>query len=647
MWLAISSAAAGPKDAPRGKRKPTKVVGQGKVPVYNSDKPVPSRGEIKSWNVMLKHEQGIFQAFTTFFEHAMCDWKSSIVPCKRQGHPEKGGIGFVNIMATEAELDTYINMHPTAIEFVELDLPISVPVGELDDSDASLLEEDSSSLTSRSSAFYTICYTGQGSIQGFGPVPRFNNAKSHYYSCIPDSTAAAITYAVGEFKLIKWSGPNAADKDLIVADMQAWWESAQDGPPLTSSGWPMGHWGLDRIDSRMGLDESYDSNGLDGSGVHVYVLDTGIRTTHAEFGGRAIPTLESLEDRFVVCDPGDVECANDSNGHGTHCAATVGGAMMGVAKNVTLHAVKVLNTVGTGAISSIISAIDWIMQNAIKPAVITMSLSNVGAIEAYETMIDRATAAGIVVVVAAGNEYDNACDYSPAYVPSAITVGATTIGDTKAGFSNWGSCIDVFAPGEDVLSAWGLTDNMYMAISGTSMACPHVAGAAALWLQNNTGATGMTPAVLKARMLGIATKDALTDLRSESPNLLLYVEPAPQVITTVITTTPSSAETTVEEQLLSSTSAEPTATLQPSPVTLLPETIQVTTATPTEGSTTSVPIVPPGLPPLVPIRRRRRRRRDDYIKPDINSTLAPDRRRRRRRRRYHVQLARRRRRRYK
>jgi serine protease len=267
--------------------------------------------------------------------------------------------------------------------------------------------------------------------------------------------------------------------------------------------------GLDRVDQRnLPLDRVYNFN-TTGAGVTAFVLDTGIRPSHAEFGGRVV------EGRTFI---NDGNGTNDCNGHGTHVAGTIGGATFGLAKAVTLVPVRVLGCDGSGSISGIIGGLDFAAQSPRRPAVANLSLGG-GASQALDTAVRRATAAGVTVVVAAGNETADACGGSPSRAPEAITVGATTSADRRAGFSNFGNCVDIFAPGQGILSAAPTSDNATAVLSGTSMAAPHVAGAAALFLES---APSSTPAQVDAALAGNATPNLVVDARSAA-NKLLFI----------------------------------------------------------------------------------------------------------------------------
>jgi aqualysin 1 len=271
-------------------------------------------------------------------------------------------------------------------------------------------------------------------------------------------------------------------------------------------------WGLDRIDQRTRLLSGTYTYTQTGAGVTAYVIDTGIRTTHSEFGGRA-----SLGAEFVD----DSTTADDCDGHGTHVAGTIGGTTYGVAKDVNLVAVRVLDCTGSGAWSWVLSGINWVTQQhaAGTPAVANMSLGG-GAIQSVDDAVTASIADGVTYSVSAGNSNASACNYSPARTPTALTIGATTSTDARASYSNYGSCVDWFAPGSSITSA-----NMNggsLTLSGTSMSSPHNTGAAALYLQGNPTAT---PATVRSNLASALTTGVVTGSNSTA-NHLLYVGPA-------------------------------------------------------------------------------------------------------------------------
>jgi subtilisin family serine protease len=266
-------------------------------------------------------------------------------------------------------------------------------------------------------------------------------------------------------------------------------------------------WGLDRIDQRdRPLNGTYVYT-TTGSGVNAYIIDTGIRRTHGQFGGRAFAGFDAFGGSTTDC-----------NGHGTHVAGTVGGSTYGVAKSVRLYAVRVLNCSGSGTNSGVIAGVDWVTANHVKPAVANMSLGG-GASSALDTAVRNSIAAGVTYAVAAGNSNANAGNYSPARVGEAITVGATTSTDARASYSNYGSVVDIFAPGSSITSAWHTSNTATRTISGTSMASPHVAGVAARYLQSNPSAS---PATVRNAIVNDATTGRITGLPTGTSNRLLF-----------------------------------------------------------------------------------------------------------------------------
>ena len=270
-------------------------------------------------------------------------------------------------------------------------------------------------------------------------------------------------------------------------------------------------WGLDRIDQHdLPLDGNYTYNAT-GSGVKAYIIDTGIRATHTQLAGRVISGFTAISDGLGT---------NDGNGHGTHVSGTVGGSTYGVAKNVTLVAVRVLDSSGSGTNSGVISGVDFVTSDhqAGQPAVANMSLGG-GASTALDTAVSNSIADGVTYAIAAGNDNADACTTSPARVASAITVGATTTTDARASFSNFGTCLDIFAPGNNITSSWNTSDTATNTISGTSMATPHVTGVAALFLETNPTAS---PATVTAAIVNGSTLNHVTSAGTGSPNRLLF-----------------------------------------------------------------------------------------------------------------------------
>jgi len=270
-------------------------------------------------------------------------------------------------------------------------------------------------------------------------------------------------------------------------------------------------WGLNRIGA--------DQRSRSGGSATVFVLDTGVRVSHNEFTGRAAPALDMSVGDPKECN-GDLSCAADRQGHGTHCAGSAAGDSYGVAPAAAVRSIKVLSDRGSGSWAWSYYALDWLATSTVRPAIASMSLGGSGTQQAMADAVNAAVNSGVVVVVAGGNENSDSCRFSPAFVPSAITVGSTTSVDRRSSFSNYGSCTNIWAPGSDVKSASHQSDTGSATFSGTSMACPHVAGAAAIVLDADP--SKKASAVL-AELLDTAVLNGIADLRSGDTNALLYV----------------------------------------------------------------------------------------------------------------------------
>ncbi len=300
---------------------------------------------------------------------------------------------------------------------------------------------------------------------------------------------------------------SAAEAEALRADPRvASVEQDRWVSPAGGGSQPSPTWGLDRVNQRVGQDGLYTWR-TSGEGVTAYVVDTGIRITHQEFGGRARSGYD-----FYDNDPD----AEDCHGHGTQVAGTLGGSAFGVAKDVALVAVRVLGCDGFGRNGSLLAGLDWVAANHTAPAVVNVSLQAYAS-PALDAAVQSLIDAGVTVVAAAGNSYGDACPWSPGRVRDALTVGAADASDTRADFSNFGPCVDFFAPGVDVRSASSQGDRAVAVSSGTSLAAPHAAGAAALYLEHDPAAA---PRRVHAALAASATKDAVHDARSPNDHLL-------------------------------------------------------------------------------------------------------------------------------
>ncbi|WP_369142244.1 S8 family serine peptidase [Streptomyces sp. R44] len=292
--------------------------------------------------------------------------------------------------------------------------------------------------------------------------------------------------------------------ETVVQNKRFTIKETQEKPPS---------WGLDRIDqAETAGDDKYTYPDGGGEGVTTYVIDTGVRITHQDFGGRATHGFDAVDND---------DSADDGNGHGTHVAGTIAGTSHGVAKKAKIVAVRVLDDNGSGTTEQVVAGIDWVTKNHSGPSVANMSLGG-GADEALDAAVQRAIASGVTFAVAAGNESSDAGQGSPARVPEAITVASSTKDDEQSDFSNFGAVVDLYAPGSDITSDWNDSDTGTKTISGTSMATPHVTGAAALYLAAHPSAT---PADTAAALTGAATPDAIKNPSAGTANKLLKVTP--------------------------------------------------------------------------------------------------------------------------
>ena len=281
-----------------------------------------------------------------------------------------------------------------------------------------------------------------------------------------------------------------------------------EGGPNTAPAIP---WGIDRVDQiKLPLDGKFAASG-GGAGVRLYIVDTGLRSSHAEFLGRVLDGYSVIADSY-----GTYDC----HGHGTHVAGIAGGSGIGIARKAQVVPVRVIDCGGSGATSGVIAGLDWVVQNAVLPAVVNLSIIEDSTSIALDGAVARVVASGITVVAAAGNFAKDACNYSPARAPEAITVGAIDTYDAQAGYSDWGTCVDLYAPGSSIRSSYFRSDTSYATLGGTSMASPHVAAAAALYLGANPLAS---PAEVRNAIMERSSAGMITSLGLGSPNRLLYL----------------------------------------------------------------------------------------------------------------------------
>ncbi|QFZ23450.1 S8 family peptidase [Saccharothrix syringae] len=368
-------------------------------------------------------------------------------------------------------------------------------------------------------ALSTFTAVAEGDIRGLGAP---NSVKDSYIVVLKDVGTSSVSALSDKYQAkVKHTYTHAlhgfsatmteAQARKLAADPSVSYVQQDGEVTISGTQAPTPSWGLDRIDqAALPLDNSYTYPN-EGEGVTAYIIDTGIRFTHSDFGGRA------TSGRDTVDNDND---ATDCNGHGTHVSGTVAGTSYGVAKKAKLVGVRVLNCSGSGTYAGVIAGIDWVTANAIKPAVANMSLGG-GADATVDQAVRNSIAAGVTYAIAAGNSNGaDACNYSPARTAEAITVGSTTNTDARSSFSNIGTCVDIFAPGSSITSAWYTNDTATNTISGTSMATPHVAGAAAVYLAANPTST---PQQVRDALVNGATNGVVGSPGTGSPNKLLKV----------------------------------------------------------------------------------------------------------------------------
>jgi subtilisin family serine protease len=397
-------------------------------------------------------------------------------------------------------------------------------------------------------------------------VRRMGGDVEYTYTNVMAGVAVDLTSR--ELAMLK-ANPRVAS---IVEDTPVRAFDTQQSPPA---------WGLDRIDqATLPLNGSFTYPGSAGAGVVIYVVDTGLRSDHVEFAGRVAPGFSIINDGIGT---------GDCDGHGTHVAGTAAGSSFGVAKKATVVPVRVLDCNGSGSLSGVIAGLDWIVENhTTGPAVANLSLGG-GASAMLDLAVNRVVDDGVTVVAAAGNSNSDACSASPGRTPAALTVGATTTSDSRASYSNVGSCLDLFAPGSGIVSSWNTSSTATATLSGTSMAAPHVAGAAALIAGQNPT---WTPAQVSAQVITSATTGVVGAAGASSPNRMLLV-PA-------TASNPPTPPTTVPPTTVPPTTVPVPPTTVPAPVTTVPvppTTVPVPPTVPAPVTTVPTPATTVPTPP--------------------------------------------------
>jgi subtilisin family serine protease len=495
---------------------------------------------------------------------------AAVHACLSEGHPDEHGLPVTGVKATILGLTKLLANHTGEVLHVEPNLPIFIPADEAHvdiESKQKSKQREEALLQTFSGPYYVMRHITDDFVVG-ETYSGMSSAVDRFYAHTKDA-GGPVMIADNKFEAVKYHGTHSKS---IERDFANWWtahtgkkvpsapkptpappaadadeEESEDAPvPAETDDKPKkkvdndvrrrrvntktDYWGLDRIDADQGLDNHYEAP-YDGHGVHVYVMDTGIKHDHTDFmaadgkASRAETTLEMWGSTVMECSgPADVTCAADRQGHGTHCAGSVGGEYSGVAKGATIHGVKVLGDDGLGSDLGVAMAIDWIMTKGKRPAVLSMSLGRRGSSTLMADILKKATDSGLVVVVAAGNEGMDACGNSPAFVREAITVAAATEEDTKADFSNYGSCVDIFAPGKSIRSAYYSGAAVFAKLSGTSMACPQVAGFAAMVLQANPKLSSQE---VKEIVLNDGIRNKMLSAGPRSPDLMLHVKRNP------------------------------------------------------------------------------------------------------------------------